>query len=154
MNSTQSQVITDQRNISRYTGLLYSRLLLMGTLFALLIFLQPVSFYFLVFLLFCPWLLRHFFEKKGGSAKPVLNYCAKKYFYTPARLKAEQIMGNSIVLLLSFWQLLAAPKASSFLSLRLAPGILLLIYLICRISAATIVRQKIHRLYMELTLLD
>ena len=154
MHKKQSQVIREQRNISKYTGLLCGRIMLMVCFFVLFIILQPTAFYFLVFLLFCPWILSHFFEKKQKAPELLLNSCAKKYFYTPNSLAVEKIIGTCIVLLLSFWQLLLAPKESMFILLRLAPGLLLLFYLVCRILTTAIVRQRIHRSYMELTLLD
>lgn len=147
-----SQVMADKRNISRYTGLLYSRIVLLVCLLFLTIAVQPIPLYLFAFLLLCPWIFSNIPGKKSNSPQVLLTFCAKKYSYTPVRLTVEKYIGVCTILLLVAWQLLSPPATGSSI-LRLAPGFLLLLYLLCRILATAVTRRRIHRLYTELLLL-
>lgn len=152
--SQNTQIIIEQKNISKYTGLLYGRIFLLISLLLLLIVLQPTPFYLFVFLLLCPWIFSNILSARMETPEILLTFCAKKYSYTPVKLTIEKYIGNCTILLFIIWQLLFPPKTILFPVLRLTPGLLLLLYLICRIITTFITQKKIRQLYTELILLD
>lgn len=153
-HSKNIQILKEKRNISKYAGLLYSRIFLLFCLFALLAVLQPAPFYIFIFLLLCPWVLSNIATSKQKPQDVLLSFCAKKFYYTPIKLMIEKYIGNCIIILLVIWQIVYPPSNESFSIIRQAPAILLLLYLICRIAATAITRQMIHRFYSKLILLD
>lgn len=153
-NSKNLQIIREKQNISKYTGLLYGRILLLICLFSLLTIVSPSSFYLFVFLLLCPWIFSNIMTSKQKTQEILLPFCAKKFYYTPAKLTVEKYIGNCIIILLAVWQLLFPPSIESFPIIRQTPAFLLLLYLICRIAVTVITRQMIHRIYTNLLLLD
>jgi len=153
-HSQNIRIQKEKRNISKYTGLLYSRILLLFCLFALLAVLQPAPFYIFIFLLLCPWILSSIAASRQNSQEILLSFCAKKFYYTPVKLSIEKHIGNCIIMLLAIWQILFPPSNESFSIIRQAPAFLLLLYLICRIVTTIITRQVIHWMYKNLILLD
>lgn len=153
-HSQQIQILKEKQSISKYTGLLYGRILLLFCLFALLAVLQPAPFYIFIFLLLCPWVLSNIAASKQKSHELLLPFCAKKFYYTPIKLVIEKHIGNCIIILLGIWQIVFPPSNESFSIIRQAPAFLLLLYLICRIAVTIITRQMIHRIYTKLILLD
>ena len=149
---SREQIMREQRNISKYAGLLCGRILLLFGLFLLIIPLSPVAAYLFAFFLLIPWLLSNTLERKKTTAPAILNSYAKKFHYTSIHLSVEQSIGRIAVFLLASWQFfLSGPIA---IYLQLAPGILLLLYLLCRIISTSIIRHNIHSYYMELRSLD
>ena len=155
MQKQQSiQIYREQRNISRYTGLLVSRIILMVCLFFLLIFLRPFSFYFFALLLLYPWIIANILSGKKKYQKTLLASCAKKYFYTPERFTAEKQLSYYIIFALVVWQATLNTKPLDITFLNPAPGFLLLIYLISRILVTTIASHNIHKYYTNMEILD
>lgn len=153
-NSQTIQINREQRNISKYAGLFFARLTLLVCLFFLLPFLLPNSFYVFVYIGAFPWILVNFFLSKCNSSEIILKSFAKKYAFTQTKLIAEKYTGNLTILFLVTWQLFINPDAITFESLQLAPGFLLLIYLLTRIIVTAVVKRKIHNYYTELIILD
>ena len=153
-HSQALQIAKEQRNISKYAGLFVARLTLLVCLFFLLTLVLPTSFYLFVYAGAFPWILTNFFFSKYNSPDILLTSCAKKYSYTAVKLAAEKATGNITIFFLLTWQLFINPEAITFPWLSPAPGFLLLIYLITRISVTAIVRRKIHTYYTELIILD
>ena len=149
---SREQIMREQRNISKHAGLLCGRILLLGGLFLLIAPLPPVSVYLFVFFFLVPWLLSNILESKKTAAPPILSSYAKKFHYTPIHLSVEQAMGRIAVFLLASWQFFISGSIAVYL--HLAPGILLLLYLLCRIISTAIIRHKIHSYYMDLRSLD
>lgn len=148
------QIAKDERNISKYIGLFIARLVLLVCLFCLLAFMLPVSFYLFVYVGVFPWILSNFFFTKYHSPDIVLKFCAKKYSYTAIKLAAEKAAGNVTIFLLFLWQLFLNLDSLSFEALRFAPGLLLFVYLVTRITVTAIMRHKIHNFYTELLILN
>lgn len=149
----KNQIIKETRSISRYAGLLCGRLLLLFLLFILLLCSFSGLAYFFAFLLIVPGIFSMLLEKKRADAPILLNSSARRFFYTDARFKAEQHIGRCIILLLTFWQVTMSQTSDSILT-ALTPGILLLLYLFCRILSTSLIRHSIHRYYHNLTALD
>ena len=155
INNSQNIIIQkEKQNISKYTGLLYSRIFLLFCLFVLLAVLPSAPFYFFVFLLLCPWIFSNIATSRHKSQTLLLSFGAKSFYYTPINLSVEKSIGYCIVLLLVIWQIVFPPTEAAFPILRLVPGFLLLLYLIFRITATAIARRMIHRIYTKLLLLD
>lgn len=151
---TASQIVKEQRNISKYAGLLFARIVLLICMFFILVPLRPTSFYIFAFLAIYPWAMSNFFFNTKKAAATRLTFCARKYFYTPARLDAEKNTGVGAILFLAAWQINLTMKPPAIQILQLAPGFLLLLYLICRIFATAVIRHRIHRYYATLEILD
>lgn len=149
-----TQIYREQRNISRYTGLLISRITLMVCLFFLLIFLRPFSFYFFALLLLYPWIISNILTGRKKFPKPLLASCAKKYFYTPERFTAEKQLSYYIIFALVVWQAHINTKPLDIVFLNPAPGFLLFIYLISRILATAITSRNIYNYYTSMEILD
>lgn len=149
-----AQIYREQRNISRYTGLLISRIILMVCLFFLLVVLRPFSFYFFALLLLYPWIIANILTEKKKFPKILLASCAKKYFYTPEKFTAEKQLSYYIIFALIVWQAYLNTKPLDIVFLNPAPGFLLLIYLISRIAATAITSRNIHNYYISMEILD
>ncbi|RKI42968.1 hypothetical protein D7V86_00260 [bacterium D16-51] len=151
-NISKGQILHEQRNISRYTGLLYGRIFLLPCLFLFIVPLGPVPAYLFAFLLLAPVLLCSLLENKENAEPVLLDSCAKKYRYTAVRLSVEQHTGRIAVLLLAAWQFYIPSSLAVYL--HLAPAALLMLYLIWRIISTAITRHNIHSYYMELRSLE
>ncbi len=149
-----AQIYKEQRNISRYTGLLISRIILMVCLFFLLVVLRPFSFYFFALLLLYPWIIANILAEKKKFPKTLLASCAKKYFYTPEKFTAEKQLSYYIIFALVVWQAYINTKPLDIVFLNPAPGFLLLIYLISRIAATAITSRNIHNYYISMEIWD
>lgn len=149
-----AQVHQEQRNISRYTGLLISRIILMVCLFFLLVFLRPFSFYLFALLLFYPWIIANILAEKKKFPKTLLASCAKKYFYSPEKFTAEKQLSYYIIFALVVWQIYINKKIFDIALLNLAPGFLLFIYLISRILSTAIASHNVHNYYTSLEILE
>lgn len=152
-NTSKEQIIREQRNISKCAGLLYSRILLLICLFFLIIPLQPASLYLFIFFFLIPWIVSNSLTSKKEAEPILLCSCAKKYHYTSIQLSVEQHIGRIAVLLLAVWQL-SVTHSSVTAYLQLTPGVVLFLYLVCRISTTIIIHHKIHRYYMDLISLE
>lgn len=148
------QIEKEQRAISKYTGLLFARIILMICLFFLLLFMRPFSFYFFALLLLYPWIVANILSEKKQFSKILLISCAKKYYYTPAKFTAEKQLSYYTIFALVVWQMYINPNALEFGILHLAPGVLLLIYLISRIFITALTHREIHNYYTNLEILD
>jgi len=149
---SREQIMREQRNISKYAGLLCGRILLLGGLFLLIVPLNPVAAYLFAFFLLVPWLLSNTLESKKPANPSILSSYAKKFHYTSIHLSVEQTMGRIAVFLLAAWQFFISGPIAVYL--QPAPGILLFLYLLCRIISTSIIRHKIYSYYMELRSLD
>lgn len=150
VTASQHAILLEQRNISKCAGLLCGRVLLLFLLFFLILYSGPDYAYFFAFLLILPWVFTNILEAKTQEKTIILYSSAQKFFYTNARFIVEQQIGRCIILLLTFWQLIARPASQAdFMSF--APGILLLLYLLCRIFSTLFIRHEIHKYYFNLT---
>lgn len=152
MNTTSkyTQIRREQHSISKYSGLVCGRLLLMGCLLLLSCFLLPVTMYFFIFLLLFPWVFSNILNSRSRNKQDILLVsCADRYFYTPARMTMEKFTGHLTILLLILWQLQISQSERTDL-LILAPALCLLAYLLSRILGTLIIRNKIHQFYLNL----
>lgn len=149
---SREQITKEQRNISKCAGLLCGRLLLLGGLLLLIIPLNPVAAYLFAFFLLAPWLLSNILENRKTTEPVLLNSCAKKFHYSSIQYSVERNIGRAAVLLLAAWQFYIPNSIAIYL--HLAPGILLFLYLVCRIICTAIIQHNIHSYYMELRSLD
>ena len=147
--AAKQHILLEQRNISKYAGLLCARVFLLCLLLPLILFSGSDYAYFFVFLLIVPWILANILENKTKKTPILLYSCAQKFFYTNARFTTEQQIGRCIILFLTFLQLILHPASQTDL-LSFAPGILLLLYLLCRILCTIFVRHRIHKYYFDL----
>lgn len=148
ISTSKEQIIKEQRNISKCAGLLCGRLLLLFGLFLLIVPLSPVAAYLFAFFLLTPWLLSNILENRKTPVPVSLNSCAEKYHYSSIHLSVEQNIGRIAILLLAAWQFYIPDSIAIYL--YLAPGSLLMLYLLCRIISTMIIRHSIHSYYMEL----
>ena len=153
MNNTSqqyTQILREQRNISKYSGLLCGRLLLMACLLLLSYFLLPVTMYFFAFLLLFPWVFSNILSsRKRNRPDILLASCAERYFYTPARMTIEKFTGNFTILLLILWQMQVIQSERTDLFV-LAPALCLFAYLLSRIFGTLLIRSKIRQFYLNL----
>ena len=153
MNTTSqqyTQIHREQRNISKYSGLLCGRLFLMACLLLLSFFLLPVTMYFFIFLLLFPWAFSNILSShKHDEPNILLASCADRYFYTPARMTIEKFTGRFTILLLILWQLQIIQSERTDLFV-LAPSVCLFTYLLSRILGTLFIRSKIHQFYLNL----
>lgn len=152
INVPKGQILHEQRNISKYSGLLYGRIFLLPCLFLFIVPLGPVPAYLFAFFLLSPILLGNLLENKKDAEPILLGSCAKKYRYTAVRLSIEQHIGRIAVLLLAAWQFYIPSSLAVYL--HLAPASLLMLYLLCRIIITAVIRHNIHSYYMELRSLE
>lgn len=144
------QIQKEKRAISKCAGLLLGRSLLLVLLFFTIPFLAPAGFYLFLFFLLFPWILFNVLESHIKQVPPVsLNSCAKKFFYKPARYRAEKITNNLIVFFLLVWQIARNQSDAGSVLHALAPILLLLCYLLCTIIGTAVTRRKIHQHYMD-----
>lgn len=149
-----AQIYREQRNISRFTGLLISRIIIMVCLFFLLVVLRPFSFYFFALLLLYPWIIANILAEKKTFPEILLASCAKKYSYTPEKFTAEKQLSYYIIFALVVWQAYINTKPLDIVFLNLAPAFLLFIYLISRIVATTVTSHNIYNYYISMEILD
>lgn len=142
------EINKEKREISKYAGLVFGRVLLLIELFFLLFLLRPVSIYLFTFFLLFPWIFSNILSSKSEEAKqPLLFSCAKKFYYTPFRYRAEKLTGKMILFFLVVWQISLNQTISYPVLLQLAPGIILLTYILGRIICTVMMRRKIHLYY-------
>lgn len=145
-----TQILREQRNISKYSGLVCGRIFLMACLLVLSCFLLPVTMYFFAFLLLFPWAFSNILSSRKRDIPDILlESCAGKYFYTPTRMTIEKFTGNFTVLLLILWQLQIIQSERTDLFV-LAPALCLFAYLLSRIFSTLVIRNKIHQFYLNL----
>lgn len=149
-----ARILTEQRNISRYAGMIIARAILLLCLFILLIPLQPFSFYTFFILFLYPLIQTLILEEKHIAMPVLLSSCAKKYFYTPERYLAERRTSYVLLFLLVLWQILFNTNPPIDSLLHPAPAILLFLYLLCRIFITIIIKHQIHHFYSTLEILD
>lgn len=151
-NTSDRKILREQRNISKCAGLRYGRILLLVCLLFLFIPLRPVSIYLFALFFLVPWILSNIIADKKKAEPILLGSCAKKYHYDSIQLMMEQLMGRAAVFFLAVWQVFVSRSVPAFL--QLAPGIILLLYLLCRITSTMIVRRQIHHYYTRLLSLE
>ncbi len=149
INSSKKQILKERQNISKYTGLLRGRMVLLACLVLLFVPLSPVSIYLFAFFFVAPWAVSDIIAGKNSPQPLLLQSCAKKYHYTQAKFITEQCFGYFTVLLLAVWQITL--KGSYLTALfRTAPTFVLLLYMVCRIAGTILTRRNIHNYYMTL----
>ena len=155
-NSPQTNRIHgEKRMISRYAGMLGGRIFLLVLLFFSIPAMKPVSAYLFSFFLLFPWILSNIFaSRKYPENRLILETCAKKFYYSPARRHAESLTKNCIIFFLLIWQITINKQnhpVSPFPAV--VPGLFLFLYLIFTIFCTIIIRRKIHHYYTDFTLL-
>lgn len=146
------QIQKEKRYISKYSGSVIARTVLLFFLFICIPFLARTSlFLFIFFLLFPPIFSSILTERSKSNVTVLLESCAKKFNFTFSRYRAENITKNFIIFSLVVWQVVNNQRDIAIL-LQLIPGILLLIYILSTMIATMIMRNKIHKYYMNFSL--
>lgn len=149
-NIQSIQINKEKRNISKYVGLVFGRIVLLAGLFILFFFLLPISVYLFAYFLLFPWIFSNILASRSKEISPLfLDSCAKKYFFTPSRYRAEKFTGKAIIFFLIIWQISLNRTLSYPVIIQIAPAIILLIYLLSRMICTMTIRKKIHRYYMN-----
>lgn len=155
MKNQNLQIRKEGADIGKCAGLICGRLALLVCLIFLILPMRPTSIYLFALAAIFPWVFTNILEeKKPGSQKIALPFCAKKYSYTPARYLAEKCSGSIITICLAAWQV-AASRSSSLEGIwKIVPALCLLAYCLCCLASTIIFRRKIRLDYFDLKLLD
>lgn len=154
--SQKRQVQEEVRQISKYIGLLISRIFLLVCLLLLFYTFRPTSIYLFAFGVAFPPFFASLFQRQTKKTETtlLLDSCAKMYYYTPERFRSELYTGHIFVLGLLLWQLYLGTNHTFAFPLSIAPGLILLGYLLCRIISTKIFQHKIKNYYRNLRILD
>lgn len=151
----RQKIRQEASDIGKCAGLTCSRIALLVCLLFLILPMRPTSVYLFTLAALFPWVFANILEgKQAGAQQILLPFCAKKYYYTPARYLAEKYSGNGLVICLVAWQFASGNSQTLEGIWKIAPALCLLVYCLCRLVSTIIFRRKIHRDFFELRLLE
>lgn len=151
----RKKIKKEASDIGKCAGLTCSRIALLVCLLFLFLPMRPTSIYLFTLAAIFPWILTNILAgRQADSQQIALPFCAKKYFYTPARYLAEKYSGNGLVICLATWQIVAGNSQNLQGVWKIAPALCLLVYCLCRLVSTIIFRRKIRRDFFELRMLQ
>lgn len=156
--SNSKKINNELSLISRYTGLKYSKYILMA-LISIIIIYYPTSITPLYIFLasFLTPILLGLIDSTQHNTKDVtedfiLLYTAKKRNFTKQKYKNEQYGCVVTILLLFIWQININRQNIYEMPLKTAPALLIIIYITTRIIISIFIKYKIKYNFMNLNI--
>lgn len=142
--------------ISRYAGLLYSKYTLLILLAIIYYPMRITPAYIFITAVLAPLLPRIVFAtQQPARDKPdnfTLSYTAGRYHFTTENYKYEKLGSYFTLMLLLLWHIKVYYHSTYSLPLRLAPSLIIIIYILVRIIAGIIIKYKIKYNFMHLNI--
>lgn len=141
--------------LSRYIGTIYAKWVTVVLLIPVLFSLAPSSEYLILLALLLPAFLQAVSQNRKDHADiaPVLLLTCTKYHFSNTKYQAEKNAYPLILLFLCIWQY-RLMQTELFPALRIYPGIIIIINILCRLVATGLFRLHLHHQFTQFHMLD
>ncbi len=154
--SNSKKINNELSLISRYTGLKYSKYILLVLLIIVYYPMPATPFYIFLASFFTPVVLslidstHH--DAKDATEDFILLYTARKHNFTIQKYKNEQHSYIITLFLLCIWQIKISCQDMYEMPLRAVPALLITVYISTRIIIKIFIKHKIKYNFMNLNI--